>query len=305
STASTLDGGTDSSAGDGTVSTGEGGGGNDSGSSDARLTDASSSEGGALGLLVDNMTATTGTQIALQVPPGETPGTYYTYSDYPTSNGLGMMSIVSGTSQLVDVPVSPSVTNADRSQIVGQLCFEGNVVGYAGLGMSLAYGNPPDATPESGISSPVPFDASHYSGVSFYIRVDPTDGSQPSIHFGVPDTQTADPSAWPATACAAQDAGNPSVASDAGDASDGGLDAGPPTNPCDDDFGADLSITPGMWMKQAFKWSDLQQQTWGVQFTGGLKPDQLIGMKWQANGVGGDAATQSFRFCISDIYFTP
>jgi hypothetical protein len=41
-----------------------------------------------------------------------------------------------------------------------------------------------------------------------------------------------------------------------------------------------------------------------VQFTA-MRTDQLIGMKWQANGAGVDAAAEPFQFCISDIYFTP
>jgi hypothetical protein len=312
--------GPDSSVGDGPANSSDGRSGGDSARDSASSSDRTSSsdggvvdadataEAGGLGLLVDNMTAMKGTQISLQVPPGETPGSYYAYSDYPTSNDLGMMSIVSGTSQLLDVALSSPVQQMDGSQIVGELCFGGNVVGYAGLGMSLAYGNPPDASPESGLSSPVPFDASQYSGVSFYILVDPSDGPAPSIHFGVPDTQTADPVAWPTTACAASSSGD---ASDANDGSDAALDAGSASNPCDDDFGSDLTVTPGTWTKVAFKWAEMQQQSWGAMFPGGIKLDQLIGMKWQANGPtvagvgGGDAAAESFRFCISDIYFTP
>jgi hypothetical protein len=302
----TPDSGVDGSVGDGPASGGDGRGGSDSGrdgtsrgNNDGGVTDAiAEAEAGGLGLLVDDMTAKNGTQISLQVPAGETPGSYYTYSDYPASNALGMMSIVSGTSQLLDVALSSPITNADGSQIVGELCFGGTVVGYAGLGMSLAYGNPPDATPESGLSSPVPFDASHHSGVSFYIFVEPSDGPAPQIRFGVPDTQTADPVAWPTTACAAIDAGN--------DGGDGATDGASASNPCDDDFGSDLTFTPGAWTKVAFQWAEMQQQTWGAQFPGGLKPSQLIGMKWQANGpAAADAAAQSFRFCISDIYFTP
>jgi hypothetical protein len=310
---SNADSGSDSSVGDGPANVGDGRSAVDSTSasdgvsdsrSDGGVTDAvADAEAGGLGLLVDNMTAMKGTQISLQVPAGESPGSYYAYSDYPVSNALGMMSIVSGTSQLVDVLLSTAIPNQDGSQITGELCFSGSVVGYAGLGMSFAYGNPPDATPESGLSSPVPFDASKYSGVSFYILVDPSDGPAASLHFGVPDTQTADPVAWPATACAAS---HIAAASDASDGADGAMDAGSASNPCDDDFGADLAVPAGIWTRVALRWGDLAQQSWGAQFPGGMKPDQLIGMKWQANGVADpDAAAESFRFCISDIYFTP
>ncbi|HXN33427.1 MAG TPA: hypothetical protein VN894_16275 [Polyangiaceae bacterium] len=273
-TSSTQDSGTSSSSSSGGSGSSSGGAPHDSGASDAHA------EGGALGLLVDNMSAPQGTQISLMVPTGDTPGTYYTYSDIPASNYLLMRSLITGTSQLADTPVSPPVVNADGSQITGELCFGGQVVGYAGLGMSFVYAMNANAE-AGGLSSPTPFNASHYSGLSFYIKVDPSDGSAATIHFGVPDTQTADVVAWPMTACAIGDAGG-----------------------CDDDFGSDLAVTPGMWTKVSLKWADLQQQSWGAQFPV-IKQDQLIGMKWQANGSGADAAAESFNFCISEIYFTP
>lgn len=248
------------------------------------MKDGGGSESGAsaLGLLVDNMTAKTGTQISLTVPTGDTPGSYYVYTDIPQENAALMMSLTQGTKQLADTPVSPLITNTDGSQISGELCFGGQVVNYVGLGMNLVYAPPGDAAPAGTLSSPVPFDASKYSGISFYIKVDPQDGSAPSIRFGVPDTQTADPQAWPTSACAVADAGQ-----------------------CDDDFGAGVIATPGTWSKQSFKWSDLNQEGWGAPFAA-IKQSQLIGMKWQANGAGPDASTlDSFNFCLSDIYFTP
>jgi hypothetical protein len=236
----------------------------------------------ALGLLVDNMTATVGTQVSMTVPAGDTPGSYYVYSDYPA----GSMTI--GTAQLVDVPVSPAVTNADGSEIIGKLCLGGGtdgleagvVVNYAGLGMSLVYGAADAAPPGCSGSPPFAFDASHYSGVSFYILVAASDASAPSIHFGVPDTQTADPCSVPIPACADNDAG------------------------CYDDFGSDITFTPGVWSKVSFTWEQLTQQNWGAQYNA-LKTNQLIGMKWQVNGPGPDASAEPFQFCISDIYFTP
>ncbi len=265
----------------GSSSGGNGSGGSSSGSAHGSGISDAGADGAALGLLVDNMTSTKGTQLSLQVPAGDTPGSYYVYADHPAENAQFMMSLIPSTTQLVDTPVSPAVTNTDGSQIVGELCFGGQVVSYVGLGNNLVYAPPGDA--EAGaLSSPVPFDASKYSGVSFYIKVDATDGAAPSIHFGVPDTQTADPSAWPTSACTLGDAGQ-----------------------CDDDFGTDIIVTPGTWSKQSFKWADLQQQTWGAQFAA-IKQGQLIGMKWQANGAGPDASTlDSFNFCLSDIYFTP
>jgi hypothetical protein len=247
----------------------------DGGASDAH-------DAGGLGLLVDNMTAPTGTRISLQVPQGESPGSYYTYNDN-LSNNLGMMTRVESTAQLFDVPIDAGIANADGSQIIGQLCFAGTVVTYSGLGMTLAYGSPPDASPESGLSIPIPFDASHYSGVSFYIFVDASDsGDSPTIHFSVPDTQTADPAAWPAALCDV----------------DGGK--------CDDDFGADVTATPGVWTKATFAWGDLTEQGFGIPAFQAIKTSQLIGMKWQTNGAGpGDADAEPFDFCISDIYFTP
>jgi hypothetical protein len=298
------DGGTegstaDSAGGDGTVSDRETDAKTDSGgdgvldraaSDGPPLTDAQV-EGGGLGLLVDNMTATNGTQISLAVAPGETPGSYSTYRD-PNSHSIG-------TAQLSDTHVLPPVTNTDGSEIVGELCFgggtngslAGTVVDYAGLNMNFAYGVPPDSAPDSG-SSALPFDASSYSGVSFYIFAGVFDGPAASIRFGVPDTQTADPRAWPAAECAI-DGGI-----------DGSSDGASTSQPCDDDFASDLIVTPGTWTKVSFKWSDLAQQSWGVQFTA-LRTDQLIGMKWQANGAGVDAGAEPFQFCISDIYFTP
>jgi hypothetical protein len=259
-------------------------------------------EGASLGLLVDDMTATMGTRIALPPPDGAAPGSYSTYSDFPNSNYLGMRSVISGTAQLSDTPVSPPIANPDGSQLVGKLCVgrdgssPGSVLNYAGLNLNFAYGTFVAAAQDGG-SSALPFDANQYSGVSFYLLVDPLDGGpSPAMRFGVPDTQTADPAAWPITSCRAQ------APADAG--GDGAPDGGPETNPCDDDFGADLTYTPGVWNKLSFRWSDLAQQAWGAQFPA-LKPDQLIGMKWQVNGAGADAAIESFYFCISDIYFTP
>jgi hypothetical protein len=270
----------------GSSSSSSGGGGNGSSGSavhDSGISDAGA-DGSQLGLLVDNMTAKKGTQISLQVAAGDNPGSYYVYADHPEENATFMMSLIPSTAQLADTPVSPLVTNADGSQISGELCFGGQVVDYVGLGMNLVYAPPPADAAAGALSAPVPFDASHYSGVSFYINVSADAGGPmpSSIHFGVPDTQTADPAAWPTSACAVADAGA-----------------------CDDDFGADVTVTPGTWSKQSFKWSDLEQQTWGAQFAA-IKQNQLIGMKWQANGAGVEASTlDSFNFCISDIYFTP
>src|SRR5262249_26444402 len=156
---------------------------------------------------------------------------------------------------------------------------------YAGLNLNFAYGTAPGSVPDGG-SSALPFDANRYSGVSFYLFVDPLDGGPaPAMRFGVPDTQTADLAAWPMAACRPQPA---EAASDAGDRA---VDAAPTTNPCDDDFGADLTFSPGSWTKMAFRWSDLAQQGWGASF-GSLKTDRLIGMKWQVNGAGPDAGTE-------------
>jgi hypothetical protein len=284
SSAPSSDAGSDGTGSSGGSSSSSGSGGSSGAIHDAGITDAAR-EAGGVGVLVDNMTTMVGTAVQLQVPAGETPGSYYTYSDQSAlvSNNLGMMSLVTGTSQLVDAPVSPAVSNADGSQIVGEICFGGRVVGYAGLGMSLAYGNPPDATPESGLSTPVPFDASHFSGVSFYIFVSASDATPlPTIHFGVPDSQTADRSALPTSDCAVLD---------------GGM--------CDDDFGSDVRFTPGQWTKVAFTWDELSQQGFGIPAPTAIKTNQLIGMKWQANGSGADAAADVFNLCISDIYFTP
>jgi hypothetical protein len=282
-----TDGTASSSGGSGGGGSGSSSGASSSGSSsggrepDGGISDSSAETGGS-GLLVDNMTAATGTRIALVVPGGDTPGSYYAYSDYPVSAASGDTSSVTGTGQLKDVHLTNPITNADGSQIVGELCFGGTVVGFAGLGMNLVYGNPPDATPESGLSSPIPFDASHYSGVSFYINVDPADGPTPTIRFGMPDTQTADPTAWPTSACTLMDGGK-----------------------CDDDFGGSVTYTPGMWSKVSFKWNELALVGFGPNFSS-IKTNQLIGMKWQANGAGADAAAvDSFNFCISTIYFTP
>jgi hypothetical protein len=241
-------------------------------------------DAGALGGLVDNMTATVGTQIQLgsdaggaPLPAGETPGTFYGYVD--------AYSVV--TAVTADTPVNPPVTNPDGSQIVGEICFGGDVLVYAGLGLNLAYqAKAPDASASA--PSPVePYDASKYSGVSFYIYLDPGDGGPlPQLHFGVPDTQTAGPS-WPTSSCL-----------DLGDGS---------TADCYDDFGSDLIVTPGTWSKQSFAWSDLTQGNWAAQYPLGLKTNQLIGMKWQANGppVDSGLGPLSFNFCVSDIYFTP
>jgi hypothetical protein len=192
------------------------------------------------------------------------------------------MSVTEATSRLADNAVSPSVTNPDGSEIVGELCFNGKVVSYAGLGLTLAYGNAPDATPESGTSSATPFDAHTYSGVSFYFMVVGADAAPlPSVHFSVPDTQTADKAAWPAAACNVS----------------GGT--------CDDDFGGDLTLTAAnVWTKQSFPFVTLSQGGWGSAFSA-IMSNQLIGMKWQVNGNGEDAGITPFNFCISDIYFTP
>jgi hypothetical protein len=261
-------------------------------------------EAAALGLLVDDMTAPMGTQIALPPPDGGSAGSYSTYSDFPNSNSLGMKSDIAGTAQLSDSPVSPPIVNPDGSQIAGELCLgrnrtdPGTVVNYAGLNLNFAYGVS-GAGGADASSSALPIDVSRYGGVSFYIRVNPLDaGAAPSMRFGLPDTQTADPEAWPSTSCAVQ------AALEAGDSSGLSADSGAPTNPCDDDFGADLGVTPGAWTKVELHWGDLAQEGWGAQFSA-LQTDQLIGMKWQVNGAGLDAAIESFYFCISDIYFIP
>ncbi|MGA3119181.1 MAG: hypothetical protein ABSF69_00285 [Polyangiaceae bacterium] len=238
-------------------------------------------EGGLPPLLVDNMSADAGTRIALIVPVGNTPGSYYTYNDGNSP--------VTGTYQLVDTPISPPIHNADGTEITGDLCFGGSVLSYAGLGMSLVYFKAADAG-AAALSIPVPFNATQYSGVSFYILVNSADsGVYPDIHFGIPDTQTSDPSAWPlgqfVPACAMGDAG------------------------CDDDFGGDVPpYTPGVWSKISFSWkpanANLMQESWGAQFNA-LDTSALIGMKWQANGGGQDAGLEPFSFCISDLYFTP
>lgn len=300
------DGGLEGGRNDGGPFRLEAGEGNDNGADsrqDAGGSDANA-EAAGLGLLVDDMTAPMGTKIPLEPPEGGSPGDYSTYSDFPSSNRLGMKSIIAGTSQLSDSPVVPPIVNPDGAKIAGELCLgrgsmePGTVLGYAGLNLNFAYGVS-GAGPADGGSTALPFDASRYSGVSFYILVDPLDGAPaPAMRFGVPDTQTADPQAWPAASCA-----QPSTMN-ASDSSGSPLDGSPPTNPCDDDFGADLGVTPGAWTKVQFRWSDLAQEGWGRQF-GAQRTDQLIGMKWQANGQGPDAATESFYFCISDIYFTP
>jgi hypothetical protein len=234
------------------------------------------------------MNADAGTQIALKVPAGDTPGSYYAYSDVGSP-------FVTGTAQLDDTIFPTPITTSDGSKLTGEICFGGLVQAYAGLGMTLAYTKAADAAANA-LSSPTPFDASAYNGVSFYILVSPSDsGMMPLIHFGIPDTQTADPVAWPRTDCAANDAG---------------------PGQCDDDFGADLAITPGTWTKFTFSLSAntpdalgdpaLAQESWGAQFPGGLRTNALIGMKWQANGAGPDGGnSEYFNFCISNIYFTP
>jgi hypothetical protein len=291
------DGASPSSSSSGSGSSGgEAGGHGDGGISDAKA------ESGGLGLLVDNMTAMMGTGITLQVPDGDIPGSYYTYSDYPVVTSTGMMSSIISGRQLVDTPVNPAITNADGSQIVGEICFgggangseAGTVVNYAGLGMSLVYGAPTDPNsdamcPPPGLSPPVPFDASRFSGVSFYIWVDPSVGTSPPIRFTIPDTQTADFCSIPTVACALPDA-------------TGGGDSA--ATRCYDDFGATVTFTAGTWTKVSFQWSDLSQIGFGAMFSA-LRTDQLVGMKWQVNGSGPDAAAEPFRFCISDIYFTP
>jgi hypothetical protein len=217
-----------------------------------------------------------GTQIPLVVPAGDKPGTYYAYSDqYSTVEGTDPVTGL--VYHLGDTPVSPSIQNSDGTTITGELCLQGSVLEYVGLGLSLVYGS---------AGTPVPFNASAYNGASFYIWVAPSDGGTlPSIHFGIPDTQTADPEAWPQTACAMGDAGK-----------------------CDDDFGSDVTFTPGMWTKNSFSWNpangNLAQEGWGTPFDA-LKTSALIGMKWQANGTTQDAGYESFTFCISDLYFTP
>jgi hypothetical protein len=283
SSSSSSGGGSSSSSG----SSSGGGGADGQAAMDAGLQDATA-EANTLGVLVDNMTAPTGTQNQMgnvdaggaPIPAGETGGTYYTYLD-PYS--IGTIS-----SALADVPVTPPVSEPDGSQIVGELCFKGSVTEYAGLGMNIVYQTKaPDASPAAP-SAVEPFDASKYSGVSFYIYVYPLDGGQlPQLHFGIPDTQTAGPESWPASTCL--------------DLPDGG------DGDCYDDFGSDLIVTPGTWSQQSFAWSELTQGNWGAQYPLGLKTNQLIAMKWQANGPAADSGISElpFDFCISNIYFTP
>jgi len=219
--------------------------------------------------------------LELTVPAGESPGSYYTYDD-TESDSMGNMTYVVSTGQLKDTPVTPAITNSDGTTIQGEICLKGGATEYVGLGLSLAYGHAPDASPESGLSSAVPFDASKYSGASFYIMTLGDDaGTPPSVHFNIPDTQTADKAAWPAAACNV----------------DGGI--------CDDDFGTDATPQANnVWTKIVAPFSQLNQQHFGTQFTQ-IASNQLIGMKWQVNGNGEEASLVEFTFCISDIYFTP
>ena len=296
STGSTSDagagmGGSSSGAGQGGSSSGSGSGGSNEGGDSMTAADAGN------GLLVDDMTEFDASMPPpISMPPpgmGETPGGYYTYSDDPASNYLGMRGATTGTSNLGDTPVSPSVPEPDGTTISGAVCFgagslgaeAGMVVGYAGLGMNLVIGSPPYSLQDTVCSGspPFAFDASKYSGVSFYIYVDSSAGPDPNIRFNMPDTQTGDHCAKPTPACVAADGG---------------------TGDCYDDFGADVSFTSGTWTKVMYKWSDLAQESWGAQYTA-FKNDQILGMKWQVNGGGVDAALDSFRFCISNIYFTP
>ena len=275
--------GTSGSTGSTTGSTGSAGSTGSTGSSGSNApTDAGADV--ALGaLLVDNMTmAPPSITLELTVPAGESPGSYYTYEDM-LSDSMGTMTLVESTGQLQDKPVSPPVMNPDGTTIQGEICVSGRVTEYGGLGLSLAYGHPPDASPESGLSSAVPFDASQYSGASFYIMTVGDDaGAPPTVHFSIPDTQTADPAAWPAAACDF----------------DGGI--------CDDDFGQDATPQANnVWTKVTAPFVTLSQQDFGTQFPNGILSNQLIGMKWQVNGDGSDASIVPFQFCISDIYFTP
>ncbi len=264
------------------------GGANDGGATgDTGAPADATSEASALGVLVDNMTATTGTQNQMgsdaggaPLPAGATAGTYYTYLD-PYSIGTI-------TSALADVPVTPPISEADGAQIVGKICFKGSVTLYVGLGMNIAYQAKPADAAANAPSGAFPYNASQYSGVSFYIYVDPGDGGPlPQLHFGIPDTQTAGPESWPASSCL--------------DIPDGS------SADCYDDFGSDIIPTPGQWTKVSLPFAVLQQGNWGAQYAAGLKTDQLIAMKWQANGPDPDSGISDLpvNFCISDIYFTP
>jgi hypothetical protein len=232
------------------------------------------------GLLVDDMTknieAGLGTQIELEVPDGDVPGSYYTYAD-TFSNTQVMMTRVN--TNIFDMSVLPPITNSDGTKINGEICFNGSVVSYAGLGLTFAYGQKPlDASN----SPPTPFDASQYSGVSFYIYVDPEAGAAPSIRVGIPDTQTADPAAWPTAVCSE---------------TEGGV--------CDDDFGGNVAAVPGTWTPISFTWDQLGVVGFGMPTFNAIMQNGLIGMKWQVNGPGLEASIEPFRFCISDLYFTP
>jgi hypothetical protein len=266
-----------------TGSTGSTGGTGNTGSSGSNTPTDAGADASAGALLVDDMTmAPPSISISLEVPAGESPGSYYTYED-AYSDSTGTMTLIESTGQLKDQAVTPPITNADGTTIQGELCVNGRVTEYAGLGLSFAYGHAADASPESGVSSPVPFDASKYSGASFYIKTVGDDaGEPPSIHFSIPDTQTADPAAWPAAACDF----------------DGGV--------CDDDFGTDVTITANnTWTKVTAPFLQLGQQGFGTSFPNGILSNRLIGMKWQVNGAGQEASITPFTFCISDIYFTP
>jgi hypothetical protein len=271
------------------------------GTTEGSATDASDAEAEAAGpgLLVDNMSGDAGIHIPfpVDVDAGDSPGSYYAYSD-PNTGGDGL---VPGNSQLMDTPV----LDAGVPGITGELCFGGNVVDftddYAGIGLNLIYGPPIDAGADAtgpSKSYAVPFDASQYSGVSFYVYVAPNDdGAAPlPIRFGVPDTQTADPSAYPTADCALADAALP----------DGGSQ-----NQCDDDFGGTVTFTVGQWTYNAFTWNPndpngLSQQNWGDTSFTAIRQNAIIGMKWQVINAGNnDGSHDPFNFCISNIYFTP
>jgi hypothetical protein len=251
------------------------------------------------GLLVDNMTGHFGTRLAFSVDvnAGQSPGSYYAYSD-PNSGSRGL---VPATAQLADT----SVLDAGVPGITGEICFAGDVVDftddYAGIGLQLIFGPPIDVGADASgppQSYPVPFDASQYSGVSFYFYVAPNEDGAAAlgVRFGVPDTQTADPSADPTAACTLAGAAIP----------DGGSQ-----NQCNDDFGADVNAVVGQWTYNSFVWdptasNGLNQQNWGDTNFVEINKSGIIGMKWQVVPVGlNDGSYDPFNFCISNIYFTP
>lgn len=117
------------------------------------------------------------------------------------------------------------------------------------------------------LDPPGPYDASKYGGISFWAKVGP--GSTQKVRLKVPDKQTKP---------------------------EGGMCKGAG---CNNDFGADLTLTTD-WVQYTVLFRTMKQVPgWGDQYTGGIDPKSIYEVQFQVGEPG-----KEFDVWVDEIQFT-